>query len=84
MVSGIFWAKTTRNAAVSGMLTGLGLTIYYMTINAAHVRLALGLHGSGLWFDIQPVSAGLFGVLAGAVVTVFVSLLSRSARQGSS
>lgn len=77
MVSGIFWTRTTRKAAVSGMLTGLGLTLYYMAINAAPVRLALGLHGSGLWFDIQPVSAGLFGVFAGATVTAFVSLFSR-------
>ncbi len=78
MVLGIFWSRTTRKAAVSGMVTGLGLTIYYMAINAVPVRLALGLHGSGLWFDIQPVSAGLFGVFAGAAVTILVSSLSQS------
>jgi len=77
MVLGIFWAKTTRAAAVGGMLTGLVVTIYYMAINAAPVRSAMGLTGSGLWFGIQPVSAGVFGVFSGIAVIFFVSLLSR-------
>ena len=77
MVLGIFWRRTTRSAAVAGMIAGLGLTIYYMAANAASLRSALGLGGTGLWFDIQPVSAGVFGVLAGFVVTVLTSLLSR-------
>ena len=77
MVLGIFWYRTTRQAAVAGMVAGLGLTIYYMAINVAAVRAALGLSGTGLWFGIQPVSAGVFGVAAGVVVTVLVSLLSR-------
>ncbi len=76
MVLGIFWRRTTSRAAVAGMLAGLGLTIYYMALNAAPVRLALGLTGSGLWLGIQPVSAGVFGVFAGIVVTIVVSLCS--------
>ncbi len=75
MVLGIMWNGTTTRAAVCGMLTGLGLTIYYMAVNAASVRAMLGLAGSGLWFGIQPVSAGVFGILAGLLVTVGVSLL---------
>jgi cation/acetate symporter len=78
MVLGIFWPKTTRKAAVSGMVAGLGLTIYYMVINTPSIRLTLGLSGSGMWFDIQPISAGLFGVLAGTLVTLLVSLLSHT------
>ena len=78
MVLGIFWPRTTRPAAVGGMVTGLGLTIYYMAVNAAPLRVALGLSGSGLWFGIQPVSAGIFGVFAGTVVTLLISLLTHS------
>jgi cation/acetate symporter len=78
MVLGIFWPGTTRKAAVAGMVTGLGLTIYYMAINAAPLRAVLDLRGDGLWFGIQPVSAGLFGVFAGAGVTLLMSLLTRS------
>ncbi len=75
MVLGILWPGTTSRAAVCGMTAGLGLTIYYTAINAAAVRSALGLNGSGLWFGIQPVSAGVFGILAGVLVTVGVSLV---------
>ena len=77
MVLGIFWSRTTRKAAVGGMVTGLGLTVYYMVVNAAPVRSALGLTGTGLWFDIQPISAGVFGVLAGVTVILLITLLSR-------
>jgi cation/acetate symporter len=76
MVLGIFWTRTSNQAAVAGMLTGLGITIYYMAINVVSLRTGLRLTGSGLWFGIQPVSAGVFGVLAGTVVTVLVSLMS--------
>ena len=79
MVLGIFWGRTNRKAAVAGMLTGLGMTLYYMLINAPQVRSAFGLHGLGLWFGIQPVSAGVFGVLAGTAMTVLVSLLTQQA-----
>lgn len=78
MVLGIFWSRTSRNAAIGGMIAGLGLTIYYMAVNATPIRTALGLSGSGLWFGIQPISAGVFGVFAGVVVTVLFSLLARN------
>lgn len=78
MVLGIFWRGVTRVAAVAGMLSGLGLTLYYMLINMAAVRAFVGLKGSGLWFDIEPISAGVFGVFAGVVVTVILSVLTRS------
>jgi cation/acetate symporter len=82
MVLGIFWRKTSRAGAVGGMLAGAGVTIYYMVSNAAPVRAALGLEGSGQWFGIQPISAGIFGVLAGFLVTVLLSLGTRAGRQG--
>jgi len=77
MVLGIFWARTTRVAAIAGMLTGLGITVSYMLVNAAGVRAFFGWQGSGLWFGIQPVSAGVFGVAAGALVVWGLSLLGR-------
>jgi cation/acetate symporter len=83
MVLGIFWPRTTRAAAVAGMLAGVGVTVYYMLINAPSVRAALGLSGQGLWFGIQPISAGVFGVAAGLVTTVLVSLAVRPAAASS-
>jgi cation/acetate symporter len=77
MVLGIFWKGTTRAGAVAGMLAGLGVTVYYMGINLPAVRGILGLAGEGLWWGIQPVSAGVFGVVAGLTTTVLVSLVTR-------
>lgn len=74
MVMGIFWKRASRLGAVWGMLVGLGVTIYYMVLNSTAVRAWLGLEGHGLWFGIQPVSAGVFGVAAGVLVTWLVSL----------
>lgn len=84
MILGIFWNGVTRFAAVAGMLSGLLLTLYYMLINMPSVRSLLSLDGSGLWFEIEPVSAGVFGVGAGLLVTVVLSWLTRgsAAREG--
>jgi len=78
MVLGIFWPGLTRSGAVGGMLAGLGVTLYYMGANLPVVRAALQLQGDGLWWGIQPVSAGVFGVAAGLVVALVLSLLTRS------
>jgi cation/acetate symporter len=79
MVLGIFWRGTARIGAVSGMLAGFGLTVYYMMAKSPAVRAALGLPGeSSLWFGIQPVSGGVFGVAIGVAVTVAASLLVRA------
>jgi len=78
MVLGIFWSGTTRSGVIAGMLAGLGLTLYYMVVNAPTTRAMLGLSGTGMWFEIEPVSAGVFGVAAGVFVTLVVSLLTRN------
>jgi cation/acetate symporter len=39
------------------------------------------LLADGLWFGIQPISAGVFGVPAGAAVAVIVSWATRPAPQ---
>lgn len=80
MILGIFWKRTTRMAAVAGMLAGLGLTLYYMLSNLPALRASLGLSASGLWFDIEPVAAGVFGVAAGSVVILIVSGLTAGTR----
>ena len=78
MVLGIFWRRTTRLGAVAGMLSGLGLTLYYMVVNMPALRALTGLSpGHDLWFGIQPISAGVFGVSAGFAMAVVVSLLTR-------
>ncbi|WP_422616459.1 VC_2705 family sodium/solute symporter [Rhodoferax sp.] len=83
MILGIFWRGVTRVAAVAGMLTGLSVTLYYMLINMTQVRTLLSLKGAGLWFEIEPVSAGVFGVGAGLLVTVLMSWLTRGSAASS-
>lgn len=77
IVMGIFWRGATRSGAVAGMVAGLGVTLYYMLVNAAPVRAALGLQTGGLWFGILPISAGVFGVAIGFVVIAAVSAVTR-------
>jgi len=77
MVLGIFWPRASRRGAVVGMLAGLGVTIWYMALNAPPLRAFFGMPpGQDLWFGIYPVSAGVFGVPFGFVTVIAVSLLA--------
>ena len=76
MVLGILWKRAHRTGVVCGMLAGLAVTVVYMLINAPVLRVWWGTDlSSGLWFGIQPVSAGVFGVPVGFLVTALISLL---------
>ena len=78
MVLGIFWRGANRQGAAAGMLTGLGVSIYYMLVNAPGFRAFFGMPpGHDLWLGIQSLSAGVFGVPIGFAVAVVVSLLTR-------
>jgi cation/acetate symporter len=78
MLLGILWRGANRQGAAAGMLAGLGVTIYYMLVNAPAYRAFWQLApGQQLWFGIQPLSAAVFGVPVGLVVTWLVSLLTR-------
>ena len=69
MVMGIFWKRTSRQAVVLGMLTGLGVTMTYMIFNAPSVRVLWGLTPfGGMVGGIQPISAGILGVPVGFLV----------------
>ena len=74
---GIFWKRATGIAASLGMLVGLGTTFFYMMTTQPWLRGIFGLTSPvRLWWDIEPISAGLFGVAAGFVVIVLVSLVT--------
>jgi cation/acetate symporter len=77
LVLGIFWKRATGLAASLGMLCGLGLTMYYMAVNQPWLRSVLGIvRPVDLWWGIQPISAGVFGVPLGVAVIVLVSLIA--------
>lgn len=78
MLLGILWRGANRTGATAGMVAGLGLTIYYMVVNSPGLRMSWGpAQAQELWFGIQPLSAGVFGVPFGFAVTWGVSLLTR-------
>ncbi len=77
LVLGIFWKRANKWGATLGMIAGLGTTFYYMATTQAWMRGVFGVTGPvQLWWDIQPISAGLFGVPIGFAVIVIVSLLT--------
>lgn len=76
MVLGMLWTRVHRSAVVMGMLSGLGVTIYYMVVNAPAFRHFWHLDPyAGLWWGIQPLSAGVFGVPVGFGVMVLATWL---------
>lgn len=86
MVLGIFWRGVTRQGAVAGMVSGLGITVYYMLSHSQWVQQwgPRALWADGLWWGLQPISAGVFGVLLGTVMTVSVSLITPQMYQNKS
>ena len=74
---GIFWKRATGIAASLGMVAGLGVTAYYMLINQPWLRATFGITSPiQLWWGIEPISAGIFGVPVGFAVIVLVSLVT--------
>ena len=77
LVCGVFWKRANKWGATLGMLAGLGITLYYMATTQPWLRGVFGLtRPIELWWGIQPISAGLFGVPLGFAVIVVVSLLT--------
>jgi cation/acetate symporter len=78
LVLGIFWKRANQAGAVSGMIVGLLITLYYMVRVQFDTIPWLGIHGIGMepWLGIQSTSAGVWGVAIGFVTIVVVSLLT--------
>ena len=78
LVLGVFWPRANRFGAALGMLVGLGVTAYYMATTDPWLRGLLGLQAPiQLWWDIQPMSAGIFGVPAGFAAMIVGSLFTQ-------
>ena len=82
LVLGIFWKRTTGIAASLGMLAGIGVCFYYMSINQPWLReVFYGVARSvptapTEWFGISAISAGIFGIPLGFAVIIIVSLIT--------
>jgi cation/acetate symporter len=79
LVLGIFWKRANQWGAVLGMIAGLGITFYYMVTTQPWLRGVFGVTSpiaDNIWWGIQPISAGLWGVPLGFAVIIIVSLLT--------
>ena len=76
LVLGVFWKRTTRLGAVAGMVAGLAVCLYYIVSTYPFFTQLTGFTGAR-WFGIEPISAGVFGVPAGFVAAIVVSLVDR-------
>ncbi|HEY6513930.1 MAG TPA: sodium:solute symporter family protein [Burkholderiaceae bacterium] len=77
LVLGIFWKRASKWGATLGMIAGLGTTFYYMATTQPWMRGMFGVTSPiELWWGIQPISAGLFGVPVGFAVIILVSLVT--------
>lgn len=70
LVLGVFWKRANHVGAICGMVAGFIVCLFYML----HTNPMMGGNPGGMWFDIAPMSAGVFGVPAGLLVIVLVSL----------
>jgi cation/acetate symporter len=76
---GIFWKRATKWGAILGMIAGFGITFYYMATTQPWLRSVFGVTSpiaDNMWWGIQPISAGIFGVPLGFAVIIIVSLLT--------
>jgi cation/acetate symporter len=83
---GIFWKRANKWGASLGMIAGLGVTFYYMVttqpwlykLTHGGAALTPEVLKANTWWDIAPISAGLFGVPVGFAVIIIVSLLTKA------
>jgi cation/acetate symporter len=76
LVCGIFWRRASSVGAVTGMIVGLGVTMYYM-LRTYPFFTNMGVPKMDLWFSIAPIGCGVFGVAAGFITIIVVSYLTK-------
>jgi cation/acetate symporter len=76
LVLGIFWKRATKWGAVTGMVIGLGVCLWYMITRYPF----FGINAPKIW-EIEPISSAVFGVPAGFLTIIVVSLLTPAPRR---
>jgi len=84
LVLGIFWKRATKWGAVLGMISGTVVTFYYMATTQVWMRGLFNVTSpvaDNMWWGMQPIAAGVFGVPLGFAVIIIVSLLTKAPDQ---
>ncbi|MFQ5566202.1 MAG: sodium:solute symporter family protein [Paracoccaceae bacterium] len=76
LVLGVWDARTTRQGATWGIILGFGTTLFYLVGNVYGFDLDKGSGDEISWFDIQSISAGMFGIPTAFIVTWGVSRMT--------
>ena len=72
LVIGVFWKRANKWGAIAGMCAGLGTCMYYMV----QTYPFFGGVAANQWFNMSPISAGVFGLPVGLLTIIVVSLLT--------
>ena len=72
LVLGVFWKRANKWGAITGMVAGLGIAMYYMV----QTYPFFGGTAASQWFNMAPISAGVFGVPVGILTILIVSMLT--------
>jgi cation/acetate symporter len=79
LVLGVFWKRANKWGAICGMVAGLAVCMYYMSVTYPFFRDILGVTApiaSYQWWGMNAISAGVFGVPVGLLTIWIVSLLT--------
>jgi cation/acetate symporter len=68
LVLGVWSKRVNTPGAIAGMIAGFGVTAWYL-VSTEYL-------GGAKWFNVSNISAGLFGIPVGFVVTWVVSLMT--------
>jgi len=68
---GVFWKRANKMGAILGMAGGLGTCMYYMYMTYPFFGV-----NAPLWWDINPISGGIFGMSVGFTGVIIGSLLT--------
>jgi cation/acetate symporter len=90
LVLGVFWKRANKAGAIAGMLVGFLLCGYYIGGVGWNFNGLLGVSFfpdpapnpaapgvDGRWFGINAISGGIFGMPAGFITMIIVSLLTK-------
>jgi cation/acetate symporter len=78
LVLGVFWKRANQAGALAGMIVGIGVCAWYMGTRYEFFQRVFSLDAAAwpLWFGIQPISSGVFGMPVGLLTLVVVSLIT--------
>jgi cation/acetate symporter len=68
LVLGVWWKRTTKQGAILGMFAGFAVCMIYL--------VGTRYMGMAEWFGVKNISAGLFGIPVGFIVTWIVSMMT--------